>query len=1359
VILAQLDNTIAPLHSTSQADWAERFFATDASPPSVRMYFDAVSDGQFDLAPAQLGASDPDGNGVVGWFSLGHDAGYYQNLAEAHNVPHWSALAAYDAMRLSSVDAAVDYAGFDTNGDGTLAQSELHIYVILSAFESDDSAWPWTPRSQRLQAPLSGLAIDGVQIGGVCVSGEMSSNDRPLLPYQTKMGLLAHEMGHSVGWADHYEGIDSVGAWCLMASGDRGGDKEYPNYPCAFARWQKGWYTVEDVEIATDHTITEVVDSQDTLYRIPQQQNGDTQFYLVENRHDQAEDQFDGSLPGSGLLVWEIDTTQPPKYQARLVRADNVGPGSNGGDPFPGSLNVREANCSTTPSLMDAQIAEISDPGPAMTARLGLDTATVLYSHGGYQLPANGFSQTRLVAVLINDCISEVHHEVRPVTFTLLSGGASGTLLPPTTVLTSGGRAECSLRAGLSPGTVVIRAESPGLEPCTWSIPINAAPGTWHVATTGSDVTGNGSEQAPFASVQQGVDAATNGDLVLVHPGTYVGNTLIDGKRITVASLYEATGDESAIASTVLRGSPSQIASVVTFSGAIAYDTAALVGFTISNGIALYGGGVSCTDASPRIERCVITGNRVASYGAGVYLYHSDARLTHVEIRNNTANFMDWSEAGGLFSAGGSPLIEDVVIADNLAVFNGGGCSFMGEGSPQLSRVTITGNEGSNRGGGIYCSGTTSPCFSDLTVRGNTAYMGGGLYSSGGRATFTRSILADNTARANTGAYGGGAVYAESGAVVFLVNTTLTGNQAALGGGLLLNDGATAALVNSILWGNTGANIHATAGGDLNSLTVSHCDIEGGQAGIQTSGNAYVNWMTGNLAQDPLFAAGTAEAAYPLTLGSPCIDGGLPTFYWGPDPLLDLSPDQYAGAAPDLGAGEFPSVPVVVSPDGVSGYSSIADAVANAPSGTIIELMDGVYTGPGNRDIDTGGRAVLIRSRSRSSERCVIDCRDETGALHRGFHFHSGEGPGTVVEAVTVLYGDAGDGFGGGALCTNGAAPLFLNVTFAGCASDSGGGAVACLGASPTLRNCTLQGNVSAFGAGIFCDGSDPVIDGTLIAYNEGPAATLLPASTPSFTCSDLFGNTGGDWTGSLAPFLGVDGNFSTDPLFCAADPLVDQDWTLQSHSPCLAENSPDGCPVGAWTGGCQGVPTFLVSFTARQTAQGVQLNWCTDDAGGAPEFRLTGAAGGRTWEIPHRRVAGALYEATDTSGRAAPGDAVEYALECRDGGAWLRTGACSLILSPSALATGLLAVFPNPFNPAVEIGFALQRPGPVKIGIYDMMGRLVVRLNDGHTAAGRHTVVWRGRDREDRTVATGTYFVRMETGKRVDVRKVMLVR
>jgi hypothetical protein len=93
-------------------------------------------------------------------------------------------------------------------------------------------------------------------------------------------------------------------------------------------------------------------------------------------------------------------------------------------------------------------------------------------------------------------------------------------------------------------------------------------------------------------------------------------------------------------------------------------------------------------------------------------------------------------------------------------------------------------------------------------------------------------------------------------------------------------------------------------------------------------------------------------------------------------------------------------------------------------------------------------------------------------------------------------------------------------------------------------------------------------IDRCLFAFNPtGPA--LLEQNLPAalqVDCTDIFGNAGGDWVGSLAPWLGMNGNFSANPLFCdwAAD-----DITLYDTSPCLPSNNSCAVQIGAEGQGC----------------------------------------------------------------------------------------------------------------------------------------------------------------------------------------------
>jgi len=83
----------------------------------------------------------------------------------------------------------------------------------------------------------------------------------------------------------------------------------------------------------------------------------------------------------------------------------------------------------------------------------------------------------------------------------------------------------------------------------------------------------------------------------------------------------------------------------------------------------------------------------------------------------------------------------------------------------------------------------------------------------------------------------------------------------------------------------------------------------------------------------------------------------------------------------------------------------------------------------------------------------------------------------------------------------------------------------------------------------------------------------------------------------------------------------------------------------------------------------------------------------------------------------------------------------------------------PNPFNPSTTIAFTLESAGPVRIEVFDLAGRRLRLLSDGHRAAGRHTVRWRGDDDRGRPAASGTYVCRLTAGRDVRSRSMTLLR
>jgi hypothetical protein len=85
--------------------------------------------------------------------------------------------------------------------------------------------------------------------------------------------------------------------------------------------------------------------------------------------------------------------------------------------------------------------------------------------------------------------------------------------------------------------------------------------------------------------------------------------------------------------------------------------------------------------------------------------------------------------------------------------------------------------------------------------------------------------------------------------------------------------------------------------------------------------------------------------------------------------------------------------------------------------------------------------------------------------------------------------------------------------------------------------------------------------------------------------------------------------------------------------------------------------------------------------------------------------------------------------------------------------------VFPNPFNPSVRISYVVNNAAEAGISVFDVRGRLVRRLFAGNLTPGEHTASWDAKDDMGRTVESGVYFVRVQVGSLVGVRKTMLLK
>ena len=87
-----------------------------------------------------------------------------------------------------------------------------------------------------------------------------------------------------------------------------------------------------------------------------------------------------------------------------------------------------------------------------------------------------------------------------------------------------------------------------------------------------------------------------------------------------------------------------------------------------------------------------------------------------------------------------------------------------------------------------------------------------------------------------------------------------------------------------------------------------------------------------------------------------------------------------------------------------------------------------------------------------------------------------------------------------------------------------------------------------------------------------------------------------------------------------------------------------------------------------------------------------------------------------------------------------------------------LLQNYPNPFNPSTKIQYTIGNAGSVSLKIYNVLGREVATLVNGHQEAGSYTVPF-GINNGTFDLSSGVYFYRLEVGSFVSTKKLILMK
>jgi hypothetical protein len=237
----------------------------------------------------------------------------------------------------------------------------------------------------------------------------------------------------------------------------------------------------------------------------------------------------------------------------------------------------------------------------------------------------------------------------------------------------------------------------------------------------------------------------------------------------------------------------------------------------------------------------------------------------------------------------------------NYSFINGGSISSW---DSQLDFKNLYFENNESFSGGCICSASSSCNISDSKFINNLSWQGNDIYNENSDFRLQGCLFITNI----NDEWNNSSIANSSGSTT-IINCTFIAQQVPSTYRCISSYLSSLLIFNSIFYNDIQNEIllHSTLG-NYSYLIAAYNDIKGGESNVELNGNYNtIYWLEGNIDTDPLYCD-TLSGNFYLQENSPCIDAGTAYYEWNGEVILDLSPDEYYGDAPDMGAFEWEGI-------------------------------------------------------------------------------------------------------------------------------------------------------------------------------------------------------------------------------------------------------------------------------------------------------------------------------------------------------------------------------------------------------------------------------------------------------------------